>query len=217
MKNTKDKIKSKKVGSVIQEERAFTLVELLMSLVIMGMILFVINVVLISVLKSSARTDTMIRLDNYIETSYEIIERNVKSAEPSSLCIAEYNETGEDWECNGEASGNAIMMNLLSDLKTTVVFYFEEDEDGTGILKSYWIKYNAQREVILPNTTTYLSNPSEIDVETFEVDIALNNNTGIHQVILRTLSDSIDMIGVDDPLINDMLRTANIVTRGKEI
>lgn len=198
-------------------EFGFTLIELIMSLAIMGMIIFVINVILISVIKSSARTDTKIRLGNYIETAYEIIERNVKSAEPSSICIADYNESEELWYCvKGETTGDALMMNLLSDLKTTVVFYYEKDENDVGILKSYWIKYNSDGD-ITSITTTYLSSPGEIDIETFEADVAVNYQSGIHQVILRTLSDSIDNIGIDDPLVNDMLRSVTIVTRGKEI
>jgi len=197
-------------------EFAFTLIELIVSMAIMGMILFVVNVVLISVMKSSARTDTMIRMGNYIETGFEIMERNVKSAEPSSLCIAEYSEAGEVWECTGEESGDALMMNLLSDLKTTVIFYFEENEDEVGIMKSHWIKYDANRDVV-SESTTYLSSSSEIDIVTFEVDIALDNNSGTHQVIVRALSDSIDLVGVDDPLVDDMLRSATIVSRGSSI
>jgi prepilin-type N-terminal cleavage/methylation domain-containing protein len=199
-----------------RREGAFTLIELIASMAIMGMILFVVNVVLISVMKSSARTDTTIRMGNYIETGFEIIERNVKSSEPSSLCIAEYNEAIPEWECTDEVTGDALMMNLLSDLKTTVIFYFEENENEVGILKSYWIKYNASGDDE-SRIVTYLSSSSEIDVVEFQVDIAFDDNTGTNQVILRTLCDSIDSIGMDDPLVDDMLRSVTIVSRGSSI
>ena len=197
-------------------EEAFTLIELIVSMVIMGMILFVVNVVLISVMKTSARTDTTIRIGNYIESGFEIIERDVKSAEPSSLCIAKYSETREVWECTDVESGNALMMNLLSDLKTTVVFYFEETEDGIGILKSYWVKYDANRDQV-SETITFLTNSNEIDIETFEADIMVDNNSSVNQVILRTLSDSIPTSAVIFFLVNDLLRSVTIVSRGNAL
>jgi len=198
----------------------FTLVELLMSLAIMGMILFVINVILISVLKSSARTDTSVRMRRQIETGFEVIERNVKSASPSSICIARRSQN-DVWECTNEISGDAVMMTIMSDIKASVVFYREEEEDPIfvldekiGVLSSHWIIYTANGSSVDYTADTYLTNLNEMSVEKFEVDLLSESKTGTFQVILRMISDSSDRIGTYNPLVNDMFSTINIVTKG---
>jgi prepilin-type N-terminal cleavage/methylation domain-containing protein len=192
-------------------EEGYTLIELIMTIFIMGMILLIINIVLIAIMKSSARSDTSIRLRQLVEFGFEVIERDAKSSNPGSVCIAQLHEvSGEDvWECVDEVSGNAVKMTILG-ADSSVVFFVEDNDDGIGILKSYWTGDTDE-------TTTYLTNSGEIDVESFEVDISHDYATGTHEIILRLVCDSITRLQGADPLVNDMLRTATIVTKGKEL
>lgn len=187
----------------------FTLIELIMTITIMGMILFIINVILIAVMKSSVRSDTSIRLRQLIEFGFEVIERNAQSADLDSLCISEINSLTGEWECTSEVSGEAVMLSVLGSTDD-VVFFLEETEDEVGILKSYWSGDSTE-------TTTFITNSGEIDVESFEVDIAHDYATGTHEIIVRIVCDSISRLEGAEPLVNDMLRTTTIVTKGKEV
>jgi hypothetical protein len=182
-------------------------VELIITIFIMGMILLIVNIILIAIMKSSVRSDTSIRLRQLVEFGFEVIERNAKSANPGSLCIVEKND--DNWECVNEVSGNAVRMTVLGS-EDSVVFFVEDNDDGIGVLKAYWAGDTDE-------TITYLTNSGEIDVEEFEVDISHDYSTGTHEIILRIVCDSITRLKGTDPLIDNMLRTATIVTKGKEL
>lgn len=195
-------------GPQQEDDDGFSLIELIMTIAIMGMILFIINVILIAITKSSARSDATIRLRQLLEFGFEVIERNAQSADPDSICIAQYNELLDQWECSSEITGDAVRMSVLGS-GGYVVFYLEETDDEIGILKSFWEDDES--------TVTFLTNSGEIDVESFEIDIAHDYSTGTHEMIVRIVCDSITRLEGAEPLVDDMLRTVNIVTKGKEV
>ncbi len=192
-----------------KSEDGYTLIELIMTIFIMGMMMLIINIVLIAILRSSARSDTSIRLRQLVEFGFEVIERNAKSSEPNSLCIAQYNEIPDVWECTGEVSGDAIRMSVLGS-DQIVVFYMDKNEEEIGVLKAFWTEGDEISEV-------FLTNSGELDVESFEVDLSHDYESGTHEIIIRILCDSITRLEAAEPLVNDMLRTVTIVTKGKEV
>lgn len=190
-------------------EEGYTLIELIMTIFIMGMMLLIINIVLIAILRSSARSDTSIRLRQLVEFGFEVIERNAKSAEPNSICISRYDEINEIWDCTGDVSGGAIKMSIMGS-DQIVVFYVDENEDEVGVLKAFWTEGDETSEV-------FLTNSGELDVESFEVDLSHDYESGTHEIIVRILCDSIVRLEAAEPLVNDMMRTVTIVTKGKEV
>ena len=124
--------KMEEEASVANSERGYTLVEVLVTMVILSMILLVINMVLITMIRVSYNTDVRIKMRQGVEFAFEVMRRNVKSTDPGNLQKKEVSD--------GVGIAEAVTFRLSGGSGEQVVFYLEGNALGTdnNALTAVW-------------------------------------------------------------------------------
>jgi prepilin-type N-terminal cleavage/methylation domain-containing protein len=184
-------------------EGGYTLVEVLITMVILGMILLVVNLVLIAMIRVSYNTDVRIKMRQGIEFAFEVMRRNSKSTDPGTMR-----------EGSGIGTADSLIFFIPGAEAEEVVFFLEQDIVGTennGVLKAVWtINGNVSR-------TVSLTSPEEIDVKDFDVVVSDSKTGGTTEVVLTVTADSMNKRNSEEPLIENLVYQTTIVARYREI
>lgn len=180
-------------------ENGYTLVEVLITMVVMSMILLVINMVLVSMIRVSYNTDIRLKMRQQSDFSLEVMRRTVKSTDPGNLMkVEKYDQ-------------EAIQMKLPGSGQEVLFYrgeYAMDDDTVHGVLKANWSDDGGFREV-------FLTSPYDMDVKLFEVDINDSAIAGSTEVLIKITADSANKRNSTEPLIKDQVVQTTILTRYK--
>lgn len=160
----------------------------MITMFILGMILLLVNVVLISMIRVSYRTDAKIKVRQGTEFALEVIDRSVKSANPESITVDE----------------NVLDINFSE--SNMHVQFLKEDIEDVGVIKAVW----GAREL-------YLTSPSLMDVNEFTVSMISDPETGTRRVSINITADSIYKTSDNVPSVQGYHRQGDFVTSRSEI
>jgi prepilin-type N-terminal cleavage/methylation domain-containing protein len=199
-----DKSRTQSESGTGLEESGYTLVEVLITMVILGMILLVINLVLIAMIRVSYNTDVRIKMRQGIEFAFEVMRRNAKSTDPGTMKMG-----------SGNGTAGSLVLFLPSENGEEAVFFLEEDsETDNGVLKAAWTTETATGKEV---RTVCLTSPDEIDVKDFDVVVSNSKAGGTTEVVLTVTADSMNRRNSGEPLIEDLVYQTTIVARYREI
>ncbi len=188
-------------------QEGYTLIEVMITVVIMGLILIMVNAVLIAMIRTSQETDARIKIRQGSEFSLEVIKRNVKSADAMGIEMWNLNEGGERIDCDtGPCDGFTAP---LTDSSLEVSFFMEDDDEEIGAIKAEWVDTGNGSTRALN-----LSSRAEFDVDEFYVEMSTDEQSGTTLVIVTVESDSISKKRGGDPVVDDYAKQISIVTRG---
>jgi prepilin-type N-terminal cleavage/methylation domain-containing protein len=182
-------------------QAGYTLVEVIITMFILGMILVVINMVLISMIRVSYNTDIRIKMRQGVEFAFEVMRRNAKSTDPGTLR-----------EVNTALDEPALQLQLPG-RGETVRFYRETDgvhDTGNGVLVASWSLESESHKV-------YLTSPFEIDVKSFDVEVSNSDIYGSTEVFIVIVADSANKRNSGDPLIKDQTTQTTIISRYRKL
>lgn len=189
-----------------KDQEGYTLIEVIITIFIMGIIIMMVNVVLISVVRSSYDVDTRMNVRKNVESSLEIMKRYTKSSDPSSIELMAWSQEDQTWlSCSGCASSNAIKFTI-SESGREVIFYLDQD----GTLKSYWPGSGD----VISLTSSYVVNIPESG---FTVNIARDEDSDAAKVFVTIVADSTRERSEGEPIVDDFYKQMTIVTRGEEL
>ena len=182
---------------------------MIISVFVLGMILLVINVIMISLIRVSYTTDVRIKVRQGLEFAGEVMQRNVKSADPEGIEVI-------DWPPAPATPINKALRFRITEgsMDSDVVFCVESDPDDEeiGVLMAKWTEDGVERIV-------YLTSPDEIDVdaEKFEISVTEYEESGIAEVLIDIYASSSLLEGADDPVVDTIFKQIRIIVRYNEI
>jgi prepilin-type N-terminal cleavage/methylation domain-containing protein len=172
-------------------QEGYTLIEVVVTILIMGMILIMVNMVLISLIRVSYDTDARMNVRQDVEFGLEVIRRDTKSADPAQISATPSNQL--DLVLSG--SGERIRFRIIQ-------------KDGIGTLRSEWLDRNRYIN---------LTSPEEVDVEEFNVGYYHDNTSGTGEIIITIRADSVQTKVNGDPVVDDFYKQVSIITKGQEL
>ncbi len=175
----------------MEKNEGYTLVEMLITVVILGFILLLVNVVLISIIKVAYNTDAKIKVRQGIEFTIEAIDRDVKSANPDSVI----------------GSGELLTVDLTESGQQ--VQFTREVVNNIGVAKATWGEGPSAKIV-------YLTSPSQINVKSMNFTVQNDPDTGTRIVNVQITADSVKKNSNGTPVIQNFLKEAAIVTSKTE-
>jgi prepilin-type N-terminal cleavage/methylation domain-containing protein len=186
-------LESLKENLTKEHERGYTLIEVLITILIMGMILLMINVVLMSLIRVAYDTDARMNIRQDVEFSIEVIRRNLKSASPSQITV------DDDGNINLEIAGDGGEVTFSR---------LETGDDNTGYIQAHWIDRDRRIN---------LTSKDEVNVTNFDVDYNINDASGTGELILTIEAQTVQKKTNGDPVVSDFFKQVSIVTKGKEL
>jgi prepilin-type N-terminal cleavage/methylation domain-containing protein len=181
-------------GAIEDEgQLAYSLIEVLITIVIMGTILIIVNAVLISLIRVSYDTDVRMGIRQEVEFALEVMQRDIKSADPVTL-----DNTG-GLEMNLSGSGEPVVFQE----RTTV--------EGVTYLCVMWPKRGGS------GRSVYLTSPEMTDIEEFDITLHRNDFSGTVEVLVTIKADSVQKRVNGDPVVDDIYKQISIISRGQEI
>lgn len=185
-----------------EQENGYTLIEVLITVVIMGFILLVVNVVMIAIIRISYDTDARIKVRQGLEFSLEVMRRNVKSSDPGMIEII-------GWPVD-VPTGDALWLQI-PESEETVTFYLEPDPvTNNGVLIAEWQGTAGTR-------TVFLTSPQDINVESFTISINPDPTSGTSEIVLTVLASSVQLRTPTQPLVDNVTKQATIITRYRDL
>ena len=193
------------------ESSGYTLVDVIVTVFIMGTILLVVNVILISLVRVSYNTDTRIKVRQGLEFALEVTRRNSKSVEPGEISVVSNPACGDAGDPNCDAYPEALWMRL-SESDSYVTFYVEMDSDADdfGVLKAAWVRDEVE-------STVHLTSSADINVKSYDVDVIPDPESGTTEVLVTITAASAHMKSPTEPLIDNVIKQMTILTRNSEL
>lgn len=172
---------------------AYTLIEVVVTIFIMGMVLLIVNIVLISLIRVSYDTDSRMKIRQGVEFTLEVIRDNIKSSDPGTIPEVENEEE---------------LSFSLSESGEQVRFAYEE-LDEIGMIRVYWDD----------GSYINLTSPEDIDVQPggFEIDAKRDFDSGTVEVIITIRADSTRKKGNGEPVVKDFYKQISVVSKGQEL
>jgi prepilin-type N-terminal cleavage/methylation domain-containing protein len=211
----------RKVQRKTLPEAGYTLIEMLVTIIILGMIILVVNMVLISIVRTSYNTDTRIHIRQGLEFALEVMKRSTKSAErikpiPNPACNT---ALPSDPDCLWP---DALLVQL-SDISNCVVFYVEEDS-GQGTLKAGWAEDSSLCETNDTGTFSfvdYLTVPEEVGIDAqdasgqsgYRLSYEYDSASGTAEVSIILSASSTRENATGEPLIEHVTKQVVLITR----
>ncbi len=178
-------------NEALKDQEGYTLIEVVVTILIMGMILIMVNMVLISLIRVSYDTDARMNVRQDVEFGIEVIRRDTKSADPAQISATPSNQL--DLVLSG--SGERIRFRIIQ-------------KDGIGTLRSEWLDRNRYIN---------LTSPEEVDVEEFNVSYYHDSSSGTGEIIITIRADSVQKKVNGDPVVDDFYKQVSIITKGQEL
>lgn len=180
-------------GNTTSDQDGYTLIEVIITIFIMGMILLVINVVLIALIRTSYDTDARLETRQGIEFVFEVIRRDLKSANPATI----------------EVSDSDTLRLNLAESGQNITFSREvvDGVDGKGWIRADWGN----------GDYTNLTSVEYINIKSFDVVVNRNDISGTVEIVVTVEADSAHVKNSGDPVVKDFYKQTTIITRGQEI
>jgi len=172
----------------------YTLIEILITIFIMGMILLMVNVVLIALIRVAHDTDARLKTRQGVEFALEVIRRDVKSADPATIEVVD------------PADPDTLTLNL-SQSGQSIIFSREVDVNDKGIIRADWGG----------GDYTNLTSAEDIDITSFVVDVNQNDFSGTVEIIITVRANSARNKSGGEPVVKDLYKQITIITRGQEL
>lgn len=186
------------------DQAGYTLVEVLVTMVIMGMILLVVNVILISLVRVSYNTDTRINVRQGIEFALEVMRRNVKSSEPGQISLVT-KDTEDPFP--------TMLRVKLAESNATVTFYAQDvcdGEDICGALSALW-------EIAGETSVVSLTSPSDLNILSFDPVVTNIAETGTSEILITVTASSTNIAHSGDPVVPLVSKQVTILTHTSEL
>jgi prepilin-type N-terminal cleavage/methylation domain-containing protein len=155
-----------KLNAIKKSEAGYTLIELILTIFIVGIILTTASVMLVALVRTSQRIDTRRNIRQDLELALEVMKRDVRNSDPS-LSLIECDPVVE-YQLSPNAAGQSSSANpseldlVLTNSQATVRYSIEQDQnDSTYSLKRDFIKDGQ-------TTTSYLTS-SETSLQSFSI------------------------------------------------
>jgi len=214
------------------EDRGYTLIEVLVTIVIMGTIILVVNVVMISIIRVSYTTDARIKIRQNVEFATEVFRRAARNAE-----IVDHVPTPAKADGCGDPAdplspmyqyGTAFQMTLGGG-SDTVIFYADKDESANPllncktVLKARWNVAGEQWDVFLTSPSeAVLNDDPDLDCNFwpttgFSVQREENEDTGTIDIILNITADSAMEKTPGEPVVDCVIKRVSVLKRPSEL
>ncbi|MBN2100326.1 type II secretion system protein [Candidatus Dojkabacteria bacterium] len=189
------------------KEEGYTLIEVLLTIFIMGMILLLVNVILISLIRVSYDTDARMKVRQGVEFSLEVIRNNIKSASPATIRLKNAGSDVVECTTTHDNPQDCELHMSLAEEGAEIVFSRIE-EQGKGRLRATWTSSNQYIN---------LTSLEDIDVKSVMFSSNRNDVTGTVEIIIIVQADSSKLRSGGDPIVEDFYKQATIITRGQEL
>ncbi|MBN1618688.1 prepilin-type N-terminal cleavage/methylation domain-containing protein [Candidatus Dojkabacteria bacterium] len=178
----------------------YTLIEVLMTIVILGVVLLMVNVVVISIVRNSYYVDTRMEMRQGTEFSVEVIRRAIKSADPASIQALSYNQNSNTFSsCTSACNALEFMLAETSN----IVRIYRVTNSGVGQLKIDWGD----------GYVGTLTNVKTINVKTLTFDVVPDISSGTTKILLTLSADSVREKSTNNPIVKGFIKQATIITR----
>jgi prepilin-type N-terminal cleavage/methylation domain-containing protein len=185
-------------NSEIMDE-GYTLIEVLITMVIMGFILVVVNMVLVSLIRVSYDTDVRMNVRQDIEFALELMRRDVKSADPTVWGASNV----------GKSSYLDLVMAGSGEEVSFVCANCNKDDD-IGVL-------SVIRGTGPDGRRLNLTSAEDTDVQSFNVELARDDFSGTVEILITIEADSVQTKTNGDPVVKDVYKQISIITKGQEL
>lgn len=207
----------KKIGTEMatfsKEEDSYSLIEVVMSIFVMGFVLMVINLVIISLVRISYDTDSRMRVRQGVEFALEVVRREIKSSDPASVDI-QLNGQSVTSCTDREDINNIVDCKLLLTLSESgEVLTFDVDELKTGKEKVRYLKLDWSDR----GRTTHLTSTDDMNVKEVTYSLQRHPLSGSTELTITVLADSRMKRSNGDPVIQDFYKQAKIISRGTDL
>ncbi|MEA3357068.1 MAG: type II secretion system protein [Patescibacteria group bacterium] len=172
-------------------QEAYTLIEVLMTIVIMGVILLMLNLVLFTVVRTANQTDARMKIRGGVEFALEVIRRDIKSANTESV--------------NVSGAGGTTLSMTLTGSGDTVTFTRVEDSDSGY----YAIQADRNGQEI------HLTSVHDLDVTGLTFQIVVHPASGTSTVYVAVTANSAGKKQDGTPIVEDFIKNAAIITKGR--
>lgn len=207
-----EKLKRSGSAEAVNDGQAgYTLVEVMMTVFIMGLVLIMVNMVLLAMVRATVEADSRMKIRQGIDLSLEVMNRNIKSSEPQNMILQNRDGQGGWVECSMGQQCDRVVV-ALAESSWTVAFYMEEDGEEIGVVKAYWLNSLTGYEYI-SNLTSF----TEMDVGRFDVQARRDLDSGTTEVVLTIEADSLGRRANGDPIVDDYYKQRIVVAKGMEI
>jgi prepilin-type N-terminal cleavage/methylation domain-containing protein len=186
-------------NSEIMDE-GYTLIEVLITMVIMGFILVVVNMVLVSLIRVSYDTDVRMNVRQDIEFALELMRRDVKSADPTVWGASNL----------GKRSNLDLVMAGSGEEVRFVCAGCSEDDESIGVLKVI-------RGTGPDGRSLNLTSAEDTNVRSFNVELARDDFSGTVEILITIEADSVQTKTNEDPVVKDVYKQISIITKGQEL
>lgn len=188
------------------DSEGYTLIEVLITMFILGLIILVVNIVFIALVRVSYRVDVRMKVRQNIEFALEMVRRSTKSAKVDDLSIvgnpsSSCGSTPEPW-CAQYSEALKMKISETSEYVT----YFVEQEPGTEImvLKASW-----ENE----GYTARITSDIDMTIDDFDLEIVDISETGGKEILVNMVASSVQMETTTEPLVSGVFKQEVIITR----
>lgn len=147
----------------------YTLVEVMITMFILGIIILIVNIVFISVVRVSYRIDARMKVRQNVEFSLEVIRRNIKSARTGSIEVIPNPLEGVAGDCSVPVNRNlpdcqsypdALKLNIAESNKEMVLYVtYAGNDNDSGVIK---VLIDGTRQM-------WLTSVDDVSIDRFEV------------------------------------------------
>lgn len=183
-----------------KKEKAFSLVELLLTILIMSIILLVVSVMLIAIVRSAQRTDVRRTVRQDMDEAYEIIQRDLRNSD-AAFSLSECDTDTYVYELAG-TNPDVFSLFLVSNVESvdySVNYY--EDYDINGLARNY----NGD------STSTVVVSGGEVDVTSFTITCT-PLISGRKFLLMEMHANSVTELN-SGPIANDIVKYGGVVIR----
>lgn len=213
-----------------KNNHGYTLMEVLLTMIIMGMILLIVNVVMIAIIRTSYTTDTRIKMRQNMEFSVEVFRRTAKSSESVTI-IPNPSTTvgcGVDFDDAAYPFHEATQLMLEGGLDS-VIFYVDQAPSPSPIsnckpvLKAMW-NIGGNSHVV------NLTSPSEVALQPdptsrcgisansgFDVSLTVDTRTRLTNIIMTLTADSAQEKSAGVPVVGCVVKQVSILRQPREL
>ncbi|MDD3661536.1 MAG: prepilin-type N-terminal cleavage/methylation domain-containing protein [Candidatus Dojkabacteria bacterium] len=186
-------------------DKGYTLVEVLITVFVMGLILLIVNIIIVSLVRVSFDTDTRIQVRQGLDFALEVVRRNIKSGEPGYTCLVQnpVEDARDDFP-------NAIYLQMAEGSRAVVFFVRRDEETESGVLTARWSDGATSSDVML-------TSPHEVTLTEYDVVVTPNPDTGTAEVIITLTASSVHRGATGNPLVSGVTKQEIILTRHAEL